>query len=55
MSVFGKCDLLLPYFAAEDERWNIWSVIACDQHTSDPSYWERAERAASRARTVGDS
>lgn len=54
MSVFGKCDLLLPYFAAEDERWNIWSVIACDQHTSDPSYWERAERAASRgASTLG--
>ena len=20
-----------------------WSVIACDQHTSEPEYWEKAE------------
>ena len=54
MSVFGKCDILLPYFAAEDERWKIWSVIACDQHTSEPEYWERVEDAASRgASTLG--
>ena len=46
MSVFGKCDLLLPYYAAEDERWKTWSVIACDQHTSEPEYWERVEAAA---------
>ena len=54
MSVFEKCDILLPYFAPEDERWKIWSVIACDQHTSEPEYWDRVEETASHgASTLG--
>ena len=54
MSVFGKCDILLPYFAAEDERWRTWAVIACDQHTSEPEYWERVEAASAHgASTLG--
>lgn len=30
--------LLLPKKGVDMERW---SVIACDQHTSDPGYWQR--------------
>lgn len=34
---FNSTNLLLP--KTEDMKY--WSVIACDQHTSDVSYWER--------------
>ncbi len=43
----GASDILLPDFGRiEGERW---AVVACDQYTSEPGYWEEAERA------VGDS
>jgi hypothetical protein len=38
--------ILLP---ADDVPLETWAVIACDQHTSDPGYWEQV------ARTVGDA
>lgn len=48
-TVFGKTDILLPRYTREDERWSAWSVIACDQHTSDISYWDRVEKNAKGA------
>ena len=30
-------EILLP---AEGVDLTAWAVIACDQHTSDPAYWE---------------
>lgn len=36
---FRPTDILLP--KREHEKW---AVIACDQHTSRPEYWEEAER-----------
>ena len=38
--VFGPADILLPKNADMEK----WSVIACDQHTSEPEYWERVDR-----------
>ncbi|MBQ3089600.1 MAG: DUF1015 domain-containing protein [Oscillospiraceae bacterium] len=42
---FAPADILIP--------WNCdlskWSVVACDQYTSQPEYWERV------AQTVGDA
>ncbi len=38
MAVFYKADILLP--KAED--LTKWSVVACDQYTSQPEYWEKA-------------
>lgn len=37
MAVFQRGDILIP-----SERINMekWSVIACDQHTSEPEYWD---------------
>jgi hypothetical protein len=32
--------ILLPKATTDMQKW---SVIACDQHTSDPSYWQRLE------------
>ncbi|MBR0302721.1 MAG: DUF1015 domain-containing protein [Clostridia bacterium] len=43
-NVFGKTDILLPRCAPECEKWETWSVIACDQHTSEPAYWEQTEQ-----------
>ncbi|MCQ2448746.1 MAG: DUF1015 domain-containing protein [Clostridia bacterium] len=42
-SVFSPADLLLP-----KKDFESWSVIACDQYTSEPEYWETVRK------TVGD-
>ena len=46
MSIFKKADILLP---KEDIDYKKWSVIACDQYTSQPDYWHRVEK------NVGDA
>lgn len=38
-NLFSAADILLPDFDKTDARK--WSVIACDQFTGDPSYWEK--------------
>jgi uncharacterized protein (DUF1015 family) len=40
-TIFSPADILLPDFTKTDAKK--WSVIACDQFTGDPSYWEKAE------------
>lgn len=40
MSIFGAADILLP----QVEEMQKWAVIACDQFTSQPGYWERVEQ-----------
>lgn len=39
--IFLPADILLP-----KKGFETWSVIACDQYTSDASYWEEVERKA---------
>ena len=39
-SVFSPADILLPHEA----DLSTWSVIACDQYTSQPDYWNGIER-----------
>lgn len=38
-----KTDIYLPDFERVDGR--SWAVVACDQFTSEPEYWERAQKA----------
>jgi uncharacterized protein (DUF1015 family) len=38
-NLFLPFDILLP----KDCNMTKWSVVACDQHTSEPEYWERAD------------
>ena len=47
--IFSPADFCLPPYASSDPAWTKWAVIACDQFTSEPSYWEDA------ARLVGDA
>ena len=42
MSVFKSTDILIPNHVEMEK----WSVIACDQFTSDPAYWQRVRQAA---------
>lgn len=39
-------DIWLPAEGTDLERW---AVIACDQHTSDPGYWEQVEKKVGNA------
>ena len=45
MEIFKTADILLP----DSVDMEKWSVVACDQYTAQPEYWERVEK------TVGDS
>ena len=45
MNIFKKADIMLP----ENVDYTKWSVVACDQYTSEPEYWE------SVGNIVGDS
>lgn len=45
-SIFTPADILLPYADPHDKGWEAWSVIACDQFTSEPEYWQECERLA---------
>ena len=38
---FYPADIMLPDFDKIDGKK--WAVIACDQHTSEPEYWEQAK------------
>ncbi len=45
MSVFLSADILLP----QVEKLEKWSVIACDQFTSQPEYWKAVRRYADKS------
>ena len=38
-------NILLP---AQEVNLKTWSVIACDQYTSEPDYWDGVYRAKSK-------
>lgn len=40
-TIFSPADILLPKFLDNPELMNKWAVIACDQFTSEPEYWEK--------------
>ena len=42
---FGPADILLP----RDCDMTRWSVVACDQYTSEPAYWQRVEEFVGKA------
>jgi uncharacterized protein (DUF1015 family) len=42
---FRGADILLP----RDCDWSLWSVVACDQYTSQPEYWQRVEERVGQA------
>lgn len=39
--IFSRADILLPSPSVDLTKW---SVIACDQHSSEPEYWDELDR-----------
>ena len=39
LSIFKKADILIP----QNVDFKKWSVVACDQYTSQPEYWKEVE------------
>lgn len=48
MSVFQAANILFP----EDQDLGKWAVIACDQFTSQPEYWEEVKRISGNSPTT---
>ncbi len=46
-SVFTQTEILLPDFDHVDPTR--WAVVACDQYTSEPAYWEAVEKTVGNA------
>ena len=42
---FKPADILIP----KDCDLSLWAVVACDQYTSQPEYWQRVEERVGRA------
>ena len=40
--IFNTAKMLIPNFNKTDKMQN-WSVVACDQYTSQPNYWNRVK------------
>ena len=49
---FKRADILLPAFAADAEKMKKWSVVACDQYTSEPEYWAEVENTVADSRST---
>ena len=47
--IFSPADILEPVFAKDPDAMKKWAVIACDQFTSEPEYWNEAEKMAGYA------
>ena len=41
---FKRADVLLPSFSKDSEKMKKWSVVACDQYTSQPDYWNEVKK-----------
>lgn len=42
---FKRADILLPKFSGDPDKMKTWSVVACDQYTSEPAYWNEVNEA----------
>ena len=51
-NIFSSADILLPDFPAGDDRYHTWSVIACDQFTSETEYWARCRNVIGDAEST---
>lgn len=45
MNIFMQADILLP----KNQDFSKWSVVACDQYSSEPDYWKKAAEIAGDA------
>jgi len=41
---FNRTDILLPKFSHDKDLMKKWSIVACDQYTSEPDYWNEVSK-----------
>ena len=46
MNIFKSADILIPN---KDQDFSKWSVVACDQYTSEPRYWDEVKEFVGNA------
>lgn len=51
-NAFHSADILLPKFCGDSEKMSKWSVVACDQYTSEPDYWNDVNCLTQGAKTT---
>lgn len=49
---FKRADILLPKFSNDSEKMKKWSVVACDQYTSEPEYWNEVFKITEKSETT---
>ena len=49
---FQRTDILLPKFSRDCEKMKKWSVVACDQYTSEPEYWEAVKELVEKSEST---
>lgn len=47
MTAFSTADILLPRLS--DTEMSRWAVVACDQYTGEPNYWEETARIVGKS------
>ncbi len=52
MTAFTTADILLPKLSADG--MSKWSVVACDQYTGEPEYWEKTRKLVGDAPSTLD-
>lgn len=52
--IFSPADILLPNYSADSAEWTKWSVIACDQFTSEKEYWDKVRENINYAPSAFD-
>ncbi|MDE7362405.1 MAG: DUF1015 domain-containing protein [Oscillospiraceae bacterium] len=52
MTAFTTADILLPKLSADE--MTRWSVVACDQYTSEPEYWKKTREIVGSAPSTLD-
>ncbi len=49
---FTRADILLPNFSDDKDKMRKWSVVACDQYTSEPEYWNEVGKITNDAHST---
>ena len=52
--IFSPADILLPPYGPDSGDWEKWSVIACDQFTSEKEYWDKVRGTVNYAPSAFD-
>ena len=51
-TIFSPANILVPKFSRNSKLMEKWSIIACDQFTSEPDYWDRCRNLIGNADTT---